>query len=50
MSMQFRVTKTTYKGTVRLYGQIVESYRRQADGVPMHRVVRRWGGLPKTKP
>lgn len=37
--MQFRVVRTTYKGTVRQYGQIVESFRRPEDGMPTHRVI-----------
>ncbi|MBM4346087.1 MAG: transposase [Deltaproteobacteria bacterium] len=37
--MQFRVVRTAYKGTVRQYGQIVESFRRPGDGMPTHRVV-----------
>lgn len=37
--MQFRVVKAKVKGGFRQYGQIVESFRRESDGMPTHRVV-----------
>ena len=37
--MQFRTVKANLKGGPRLYGQLVESYRRQSDGMPLHRVI-----------
>ena len=43
--MQFRVVRTKYKGSVHLYGQIVESYRRESDGMPTHGVVQALGEL-----
>lgn len=43
--MQFRVTRTNYKGKIQQYGQIVESYRRESDGMPTHRIVRSLGPM-----
>lgn len=43
--MQFRVVRNTYKGKVRQYGQIVESYRRESDGMPTHRLIASLGIL-----
>lgn len=37
--MQFRTVKVKCKGGVRQYGQIVKSFRRESDGMPMHKVV-----------
>lgn len=37
--MQFRVVKAKVKGGFRQYGQIVESFRRESDGMPTHKVV-----------
>lgn len=37
--MQFRVVKVKAKNGFRQYGQIVESFRRPADGMPTHRVI-----------
>ena len=44
--MQLRITRVKRGGTVHEYAQLVESYRRESDGMPMHRVVASLGALP----
>lgn len=41
--MHLRVSKVTRKGKTYAYAQFVESYRRDSDGMPMHRVVANLG-------
>ena len=43
--MQLRVSRKTTDGKVYEYAQLVESYRRESDGMPMHRVVANLGTL-----
>jgi hypothetical protein len=43
--MQPRVSRTTRNGKSYEYPQLVESYRRESDGMPMHRVVATLGAL-----
>ena len=43
--MQIRITRTSRKGKTYEYAQLVESYRRESDGMPMHRVVASLGAL-----
>lgn len=43
--MQLRITRTSRKGKTYEYAQLVESYRRESDGMPMHRVVASLGTL-----
>lgn len=43
--MQLRVTRTTRNGKTYEYAQLVESVRRESDGMPTHRVVATLGAL-----
>lgn len=43
--MQLRVSRKTANGKTYEYAQLVESYRRESDGLPMHRVVANLGRL-----
>jgi hypothetical protein len=43
--MQLRISRTTRKGKTYEYAQLVESYRREEDGMPTHRVVANLGAL-----
>lgn len=43
--MQLRISRTKRNGKTYEYAQLVESYRRASDGVPMHRVVANLGAL-----
>jgi len=43
--MQLRVSRTTRNGKSYEYAQLVESYRRESDGMPLHRVVANLGAL-----
>ena len=43
--MQLRVSRETRNGTTYEYAQLVESYRRESDGMPVHRVVAHLGAL-----
>ena len=43
--MQLRLSRTTRNGRTYEYAQLVESYRRESDGMPMHRVVASLGAL-----
>jgi len=43
--MQIRVTRIKRNGRTYEYAQLVESYRREHDGMPMHRVVANLGAL-----
>lgn len=43
--MQVRVTRVKRKSKTYTYAQLVESYRRQIDGMPMHRVLSNLGSL-----
>lgn len=43
--MQLRVSRVSRNGKTYEYAQLVESYRREGDGVPMHRVVASLGTL-----
>jgi transposase len=43
--MQLRVSRTTRNNKTYEYAQLVESYRRESDGMPMHRVVANLGVL-----
>jgi hypothetical protein len=44
--VQLRVSRKTADGKTYEYAQLVESYRRESDGLPMHRVVANLGRLP----
>lgn len=41
--MHFRTVRTTHKGKVTQYGQIVQSYRRESDGMPATKVLQSLG-------
>ena len=43
--MQVRVSRTKRKGITYEYAQLVESYRRESDGMPVHRVIASLGAL-----
>jgi len=43
--VQLRISRTKRNGKTYEYAQLVESYRRASDGVPMHRVVANLGAL-----
>ena len=43
--MQIRLSRTTRNGRTYEYAQLVESYRRESDGVPTHRVIASLGAL-----
>jgi hypothetical protein len=43
--MQLRINRTTRNGKTYQYAQLVESYRRESDGMPVHRVVASLGAL-----
>lgn len=43
--MQLRVSRTKRNGKTYEYAQLVESYRRESDGMPTHRVVANLGAL-----
>jgi hypothetical protein len=43
--MQVRLSRTTRSGKTYEYAQLVESYRRESDGMPMHRVIANLGAL-----
>ena len=43
--MQLRLNRTSRNGKTYEYAQLVESYRRESDGMPMHRVVANLGSL-----
>ncbi|MDQ7815384.1 MAG: hypothetical protein RDU25_06330 [Patescibacteria group bacterium] len=43
--MQLRISRSTRNGKSYEYAQLVESYRRESDGVPTHRVVANLGAL-----
>jgi len=43
--MQLRINRTSANGKTYAYAQLVESYRRPSDGMPMHRVVASLGAL-----
>lgn len=47
--MHLRVSKVTRKGKTYAYAQFVESYRRESDGMPMHRVVANLGTRTPTE-
>jgi len=47
--MQFRTVKAKVKDGFRLYGQVVESYRRESDGMPMHKVVASLGQVTEAQ-
>jgi len=44
-NMQLRISRSTRNGKSYEYAQLVESYRRESDGVPTHRVVANLGSL-----
>ena len=43
--MQIRMTRVRRGGKTYEYPQLVESYRRKSDGMPMHRVIASLGHL-----
>ena len=43
--LKFRISRSKRKGITYEYVQLVESYRRKSDGMPMHRVVANLGSL-----
>ena len=43
--MQLRISRRSADGKIYEYAQLVESYRRESDGMPMHRVVANLGTL-----
>jgi len=47
--MQFRTVRAKVKDGYRVYGQIVESYRRESDGMPMHKVVASLGAVTEAQ-
>ena len=47
--MQFRTVKAKVKGGFRVYGQIVESFRRESDGMPTHKVVASLGEVTEAQ-
>ena len=44
--MQIRTSKIRKNGKTYQYTQLVESYRRQSDGMPMHRVIANLSNMP----
>ncbi len=47
--MQVRVSRVSRNGRTYEYAQLVESYRRESDGMPTHRVVANLGALSATE-
>lgn len=47
--MQFRTVKAKTKAGIRIYGQIVRSYRRKSDGMPTHEVIASLGEVTEAQ-
>lgn len=47
--MQIRISRVTRNGKTYEYTQLVESYRRESDGMPTHRVVANLGSLSRAE-